>query len=314
MKDPVTWTQFVATFSELLPLLPSHHAIFERIVNDDWDDMPNLLFYGAVGFPISFYVWQIIEGKFGKCSRQECTFQKDCSYIETPFSIEIDLAHPNNAKCFDHVNELIKSIISTKTIMLHRHVIVLHNIDMIQNKTMFRVLLERFSTNALFLCTTHALPSLEPPLRSRFLLTRIPLCTEGEIVAICQRMNIPVYHASHRNILTSLLAADLLKENEKRYEDVATFQYHYPPLGAFLQDNPKPKLEAIRTFSNKACQRNIEFTLLAQDLLSIVPSAYKDLFTRKAAEIEQQLAITNRGREPLYYEWLCCTAFLIDRL
>ncbi len=308
MRNPETWQKFVATFFELLEVLPTHKAIFERVVHDDWEDMPNLLFYGAVGFPIAFFVSQILETKFGKCSRQECIFQKDCSYIETPYTIEVDLAHPSNTKSFDHVSELIKSIISTKTIMLHRHVIILHNIDMIQNRTMFRVLLERFTNNALFLCTTHSVASLEPPLRSRFLLNRIPLCTEEEIHKVCQTLQIPVYHAAHRNILTSLLAADL--ENE----DVATYQYHYPPLGTFVAANPKPKLEAIRTFSNKACQRNIEFSLLAQDLLSIVPLPYKELFVKKAWEIETLLVATNRGREPLYYEWLCCSAFLMNRL
>jgi hypothetical protein len=290
VKDPALWSKFVATFPQFMHNFCSYKKIVDyilKILNDD--EHPNILLYSAVGFPLNL-LWNVVATKhWGQFTKKECTFEKSVTYYETPYFFEIDFQHPNNSRELETIQSLLKTIISTSPIHAPRHVIVCRNIDAVANAYAFRVLLERFSKNATFVCHTHALANIETPLRSRFLEVRVPLFSIDEIKHIFRELGAePV--TNERNIFKALV----------NKEFVATFS---------LPSGPRPTILEIRDFSNRICNNNISFRLLVTELLKRIPESRKHAFVQKAAEIEHRMIQTNLGRKPLYYELLFHVAF-----
>jgi hypothetical protein len=215
-------------------------------------------------------------------------------YLETPYFFEIDFEHPANTKLIDVIQEFVKMVISSACIHTRKHVFVCKNIEVIENKYAFRVLLERYSENAMFVCMTHSISSIEPPLRSRLFHIRVPLFTEDHIkhiVATVQPHSLFDMPWGTRNIFKILF----LMDNEKNMDqNVAT--YNYPDIARIPV---KPSMQCLRDISNKVCNVNVPFPFVVMDLLHRIPEKHKAAFVARAAGIEHMLVQTNQGRRPL---------------
>lgn len=298
MKDPALWSTFVREF----PSIISDYETYTRkstFIQKQYESGTNILLYSSVGFPLDLFLHNVATNMFGEFTKKECCFEKAVTYHETPYFIDIDFNHPSNKKSLDAIGELIKSIISTVCIHSATHLIFCRNIEYIESKYMFRVLLERFNKNARFICTTYAVSTLETPIRSRFLEVRIPLFTMGEIEGIFKRIGVnATYQPASRNILKSIALADM---QEQGHDTSLSCSYNYPLIKSFMEKKTH-NITDIREFANKVCTHCIPFGQVVTDLLQHVSDTQQ--FVRNAADLEHRLAQTNGGRRPLYYEML----------
>lgn len=313
MKNPEPWDRFCLQFDELLPsCLPFHSQLVQNLIAHDWGaDCPNMLFYGAVGFPIPLLLDHMLRAKYGSFTRTACQIASSLDYYETQYFFEFDFHHPNFAKHSNECIELIKQIIQTSCIHRDRHIVVLKNVDGVAHtaKQMFRVLLERYSKQALFICTTNIISALEPPLKSRFMLVRVPLAGEEEVKQIVLRMgySYPTIIRMNRNLYKTLLIIDLLQKDAEVANTEHVCRFHYPPFG----DLPATvTLETVRQYANKISQTNIPLRNIVMDLLDIqkTDQSRYDLI-EIACNAEHMLACTTGGRQILYIEMILCAAF-----
>ena len=184
------WEHFNKHFTEILQkYLPIHNRLLHSM-SGNLEIMPNLLIYGVYGFPLDMLWKEALLKRFNisKFSPITCIWGKDIQYLETPYYIHIDLDNPSIPRDIDVLQDFLKSVITIKNVISERHIIILENIDSFVNKNTnmnaFRVLLERFSKNVWFICTTYRIGKMESPLKSRFYCIRVPLSTETEVRSI----------------------------------------------------------------------------------------------------------------------------------
>lgn len=304
MKNPKLWSKFLELFPKVVATNPRYNSLARYLEQNIGPDVPNILLYGPQGFPINL-LWNVVAtNKFGKFSKKECIFEKTVCYLETTYFIEIDFLHPANMKALDLLNDLIKTIITASCIYNDRHIIVCHNIDNISDIFTFRVLLERYSKNAFFVCTTHSLSSIEAPLKSRFFSIRVPLFTEPEIGQILSTLD-PNFVATKSNLTTrNIFKAIAVVDCPSN--DVGL--YHYPDIQEFF--SKARTILQTREFANKVYCHNVPFPLVVQDILRHIPGPRKPQFVATAADIEHMMVQTNAGRQPIYYERLFAVAIL----
>lgn len=292
------------------------------------EGMPNMLLYGFRQFPIDMLWREAMRRRFGEFTLMPQLYEKLIPYNETPYFFEIDLANPNLPKDLSCLPDLVKTIVSAKCIHSSRHIIVIRNVDCLRDRQPFRVLMERFSQNAVFICTSFKLAALEPPLQSRFFLLRIPAPTMEETRTILALLGTQHDHQDPSKRIEELADLPLLRAialwDAPITENPELLRYHFPPLYAFLQESAAkpPTLEKMRQMSYKIFQANIPLALAAQDILNFLTTTATTTTTKKpkaqshaqanvaraflarAAELERSLAATQKGRAPLYYERL----------
>ena len=303
MKDPLLWQQFVQCFDDVIQQYVDYQNRANLVLSSVTSGC-NVLVFSPVGFPMDLFIKYVATRKFGTFTKRECIFERQVVYQETPFFIEIDFGHPSNRKAIDMVQDLILTVIQSTCIHDDYHLIICKNIDYIDDPYAFRVILERFNKNAKFVCTTTSLSRLEAPIRSRFVVVRIPLFTCSQIQSIMQKIGAhydPHLEQVHcRNIIRCIAIADLAQKGID-VSHVAT--YAYPLVKDFMQKETHTMTD-IREFANKACAHGVPLPLLVQDLLFHIPDSNKRMFLQQASDLEHKLKTTNGGRQPLYYELL----------
>lgn len=142
-------------------------------------DAPNILLYGAYGFPHQKIIEEFIADKFNVklpiAKRKPA--HTGIPYIETDYYIEIDFFHPDFSSDIHHLTEFLLTICQHRCLHMARHIIVLRNIDFFHrnNSQYIRVLFERFYKNVFFICTTCRINKIEAPIQSRMQMYRVPL-------------------------------------------------------------------------------------------------------------------------------------------
>ena len=271
----------------------------------------NLLLFSTIGFPMDLYIDEIIKAKFNLTTiyKNECSWNKNIIYIENQHFFEIDLLNPNMTKDYSLITKLLLYIIKSKN-LVDKHFIIIKNIDLLEKHFFaFRILLEKYSNNVYFLCTTFKLSKIENPIKSRFNLIRLPLFTLTEIKDIFNNLKIPLNkYCTTRNIIQALFIAQV-EINEPELISYEFCNYNYPPLFKFAMEK-KINLNDIRLLSFKCCQYNISISQLTQDLLLTCNDKKKSNFIKNASFIDNYLCKTNKGREPIYIENLLCQYFL----
>jgi hypothetical protein len=290
--------------------LPTHQHIIEFLSTFEVSEMPNVLLHGHQGFPIDCLWEEAFKIRFNleqPLKRVPQVYAKYVPYNDCHYLIEIDLHHPDINKDIVHVSNFIKTIIQTKCIHMPRHIFVLKHIEMLYDEFSFRIILERFSQNAIFICTTNHV-AIGNPLSSRFLHIRVPLPSVDEIDTIVKRCSATDFRdpdgassLKSRDLVRALLSCSLPNT------DTRSNEYSYPPLSGEFP--PNPSIEALRELAYKLCQYNISISDAAQDLICEMrkrkrPGTYIAKFINDASKIDHMFAMSQRGKEPLYMEYL----------
>jgi hypothetical protein len=263
----------------------------------------NVLLYGAVGFPIDIFIDHIIKAKFDLTilHKTECkSANKDIIYNHSPYFIELDLKHPGMSKNPSSLSAFMTNIIKNKNIGSKKHFIIIKNIDLFDNESSisFRIILEKFSSNAYFFCTTNHITKIDAPIKSRFHLIRMPLFTQIEIQNILKKyLNIQshIKDIHSRNIFDVL--HNLEAQNNVLYD--------------FVKNKKKHTLNEIRQLSYQCFQHNITIPEITKNLQKIMTNKTKQIAVIKlAAYYDHILKQTNKGRESIYVEAFLCHIFL----
>ena len=311
------WNYFITRFeSHVLQHLPIHNNIISTlkkfILNGGIYETQNILLYGAPGFPIHL-LWETIFKEIFHTNyyRNTVNWHNKLNYIETPYFFELDMADPNNSKELEVLSTFLKELVQHPCVHSRRHIIIMHNIEKLcarRSSYSFRVLLEKYSANAIFICTTFHYSSIESPLLSRCINIRVPLPTNNEISTIMKSLEL-VHHP-------------LLKSNNCRDIYLTLYVHwmhtHMPEhvtqefcnsdifgLEELLKNKKKNTIEDIRTFVSKISVHDPSISKLTFDILHTISTNKKKLeFIKKATEIDYMCATTEGHRKPLYIELL----------
>jgi hypothetical protein len=277
-----------------------------------------------------------IQASFNKT---EHIWDKSISYVENQYYIEIDLMNPDNMKNIEKITPFLLHIISSKNVKMKKHLIVIKHIDLLSSLYCdFRIILEKYSQNVVFVCTTHFITRIEAPIKSRFSRFRIPLFAFNEICDIFTNylgisMNDYLLEAKTRNIIKAIFIAELERHPANAAAGAAAeilskefVEFNYPPFVEFIRTYNKNKnnLEEIRGLSYKCCQYNISILQITQDFVRLVDygtyymnikgSANSDSLKceiiKIGTDIDYLLSQTNKCKEPLYIENLLCQLLL----
>lgn len=318
------WDFLQEDFGHIIDTYMAYHTVALHAMMGDLSSIPNILIYGVYGLPLELMWKEGLKRRLGiekLADAVKCTWNKDVHYMETPYYIHVDLENPYNTTNIDVLQEFLKTIITTKSILCERHTIVLENIDSIlQNATSrnaFRVLLERFSRNVWFICTTYHASKLEQPLISRFCSIRCPLPTEEQVQSIVEYIDSRCGYCGSgiqikenplplktRNLVRALSTPSCTNNDLAWLSSIM-----FPPVGDYIVNTKEPSIDGIRAVIYKAYQCGISPSILASD---IIDSCIKrgdsnttvSMIVKELSSCEHMLAQSKGMRTLLYMEYM----------
>lgn len=326
---------------EVFPNIINNNKRYRLILENILLSSNNKLLYTPIGFPIDIYLNMLLKKIFNitySFNKAEHTWEKSVTYIENQYYIEIDIMNPENIKNIEKITSFLLHIISSKNVKMKKHYIVIKHLDLLSTLFYdFRIILEKYSHNVVFICTTHFITKLELPIKSRFSTFRIPLFTFDEIQDIFSNhlnisMNDYLLEIKTRNIIKALFISEI--ERHPSSADILTkdfVEFNFPPFVDFIKNYNKNKnnLYDIRSISYKCCQFNVSILQIIQDFIRLVDygtyylnirysykydidnietikNKLKFEIIKTGLDIEYLLTKTNRCKEPLYIENLLC--------
>ena len=309
------WNTIAEQFDTILDFLPYHSRIIKMIthlVQGNIDSATNILLHGQNGFPMNL-IWETVFLKmFGqKYIKKHVMWQNSVSYFETPYFFEIDMSDPYQPKDIEVLSNFIKEIIQHPCVFNQRHIIVMRNIDkgcVYTSGYSFRVLLERFSSNVLFICATTNACVIERPIVSRCITLRVPLATNKQLAAIFTHLGFtfhPLLVKYDCRDLYFALYIHWLHVNTPNSIHENMFKYRVHGFDEFIKNKSTLTIDDIRTFTAKICVHDVSFDAIVHDILQHIRCVDNKMkFTVVAAQIEHLCACTEGYRKPLYVELL----------
>lgn len=326
---------------EVFPNIINNNIRYKLILENILLSSNNKLLYTPIGFPIDIFLNALLKRIFNISStfnKTEHIWEKSITYIENQYYIEIDIMNPENIKNIEKITSFLLHIICSKNVKMKKHYIVIKHIDLLYALFYdFRIILEKYSHNVIFICTTHFITKLEMPIKSRFSTFRIPLFTFDEIQDIFSNylnisMNDYLLEIKTRNIIKALFISEI--ERHPSSADILTkdfVEFNFPPFVDFIKNYNKNKnnLYDIRSISYKCCQFNVSILQITQDFIRLVDygtyylnirysytydidnietikNKLKFEIIKIGLDIEYLLSQTNKCKEPLYIENLLC--------
>jgi hypothetical protein len=257
--------------------------------------------------------------------------------------------NPENIKNIEKITSYLLHIIGSKNVKMKKHYIVIKHIDLLSELFCdFRIILEKYSHNVVFICTTHYITKLETPIKSRFSTFRVPLFTFEEIQDIFSNhlnisMNDYLLETKTRNLVKAIFISDI--ERHPSSGEILTkdfVEFNFPPFVEFIKNYNKNKnnLDDIRGLSYKCCQYNVSILQIIQDFIKLVDygtyylnircshiqqyphhkfddamknnlkNNLKNEIIKIGMDIDYLLSQTNKCKEPLYIENLLCQLLL----
>jgi DNA polymerase III delta prime subunit len=290
------WNLFYIHFLDYLKDLSFYNYIIDQVSNFDIQTSPNILFYGAKGFPHSLLIETAICKKFNLKFPIQKRFPKwkDLfSYAETDYYFELDCFHPEFTTDLNVLIEFLLTISKHKCIHIARHIIVMKNIEFFHNNNSqsLRVIFERFYNNVLFICTTNHINKIELPIQSRMQLIRIPLPKECEQRHLLEKLTKSTkYVYVDRNFVRNLFFT----------EHKLNHVLNYPPIIDFIkQDQSK---EEIRKFSLKLFQQSISTQYVIVDLLTFMKDSNKIDFLYETSKLDHESNYLDHSKVSFYIE------------
>jgi hypothetical protein len=298
MDVDTAWNVFIDKFDTYFEQLPCKKPI-DSLCSAKFAGCPNVLLYSA-GFPVHLVIKNMISQMFGSYSLSPKTIDT-IIFDESVYHFEIDFSLPTQCLELEKINEFVKNIIIHSCIHNDRHIIILHHIDILLRHLgafqMFRVFLERYYNNVIFICTTKKVTQIEAPLLSRFLSIRIPLFTEEQIAHIFTDLglSVPQHIPAHmkRNLSYCIFASCTNYSSNLRY----------PFLRDYFGTTTQPSMEQLRSLTLKLHTYNVSISDLVCDLM-IIYEKKRETILAIGTQIDWMLSSTNSNRRPLYIEYL----------
>lgn len=142
-------------------------------------DFGNMLLYGHDTYMIHMYIRYLIQRNFDVTQLQTKSIQTvinqcDITYLESHYFLEMNLStHLNKEKsCYI---DLIKMVVSSKSVVHKKHLIVLLNFDMLSHvvQNRLRRIIEKSQDTSMFIIQCQHINKIIPELQSRFFSVRV---------------------------------------------------------------------------------------------------------------------------------------------
>ncbi len=309
MNSITYWDLLEKNFKNIIYNNSYLYIKYKFLINND----KNILLYCVYGFPLDILIDQALKEKYNInfINKTECVWEKNVIYYENKFFIELDLMNPSIPKDYSFLTKFILHILKNKNIINKKHLIIIKHINLLKDYySVFKILLESFSNNAYFICTTYFISTIEQAIASRFTSIRIPLFKNNEIIDIFSNyfykpLNINLINNNNRNLILAIFIASV-EDKEPHLITYDFCNFNYPPLYDFIKNFKKNSynINNIRNISYNCFQYNIKISQIIDDILKIIPSKNKANIIKIAADLEHKLILTNKGREPIYIECL----------
>lgn len=225
--------------------------------------------------------------------------------------------------------QFIKDVTSSKKPSNIKHIMILDNIDYINDQQQYKLrrLIEKASVNATFICNCNVLSKIIGPLRSRFVLVRIPMLSNLEkkyiastvldtINSVKEREPLHKYVQRHVETLQDLvciaLSYDTLSDDVNK--SFKAFKFVEKEVKYVLGNIPRYKsstdaITSIRQSVYKIIHYNINHVLVAKMILNTcsTSSVYKKhlhSITNRVAQFDLNLLHINQCKSIHVYESL----------
>lgn len=293
------WNEFYNKYEQILDILPLYKYTCNSIFTNNINNVQNCILYGRKGFPfetlIEYAISKFYSVKYPIYKRYPL-WNDSLPYIETNYYFCIDTEHPEFPKDISSFVEFIKHIVKIKSIYNEKHIIIIKNIDNITNNNtcyIFRILLEKFNNNVLFLCTTHNYQMIEKPLKSRMRFFRLPLPTIEQNKQILKILK-PDFD---KEVYTRNLSLNIFNiEN-----NISEVLFNYPPLLDTFNKNLKP-LE-IRKITYQIFQYKITLAEVIMDCMLMIKDNNKKMkWIEESSIIELQSKNTDNNKTFYFIE------------
>ena len=130
MNDISYYNLVKKNFKDIIYDIEEYLRIFKFIKNYD----NNILLYSVYGFPLDFFIDEILKEKFklNNLIKTEVIWEKSVTYLENQYFFEIDLMNPSIPKDFSFLTKFIIHILKNKTISANKHLIIIKHIDILR--------------------------------------------------------------------------------------------------------------------------------------------------------------------------------------
>jgi hypothetical protein len=136
---------------------------------------------------------------------------------------------------------------------------------------------------------------IEAPIRSRFMMARIPNPTVSDIQAIRAHFGVGTVVSGGPGTRKTLL--------EILFEIHAPIPDDPKQIEQFINQSPLPSFQDIRFFAYRCFQKGIPFAYFCHQLIQHSrPMKHRTRLTQELADLEYKLIQSSKGREPIYYE------------
>ena len=155
-------------------------SLFYKIINTykTFDELPNLLVNGKNGCGKKSRVYTILSNLSNNSiyKKEYIEFDNKIKYFKSEYHVEFDLNHYNlNDKCI--IDNFLKTFCETRNVGFDiPKVVLILNSQLLSkiSQYMLRRIIEKNSKNVRFILVTNNLNKLLEPIKSRFILLRVP--------------------------------------------------------------------------------------------------------------------------------------------
>lgn len=298
------WRQFQEEFPIRAPLVPRINNILHDFASGDISELPPILITGSLDLPLRLLWQEGIRKRFDSphfLKHNPIDFigtESKITYYTNERYILFDLMHPDTNKGISLIYDVLRHHLSSRSLRLEKRIVIIEHIDQILKNRAdvpIQALLDKYTHNTWFICTTHNCKSLSMTLQSRFHTMVVPALTPEECITLIPNHSV---QAENQDQQCGLM-------NNLFYPNIK------PPCWTtqFLEMCQKRCTigtpEFIRKTATHFCQRLVQPSLLVQELLNALGSdRAKHRFTEIATEIEHQNALIRNSLEPICYEKL----------
>jgi replication factor C subunit 3/5 len=171
------------------------NSLFNKMIKNynKFDDLPNILVYGSYGIGKKSRIYSILQHLANdSIYNKEYIIQNDkVKFYKSAYHIEFDLIHYNlNDKCI--LETFLKNFCETRNIGFDiPKIVIFFNAHLLSkiSQYMLRRIIEINSNNVRFIFSLTNLNKLIEPLKSRFILMRIPTPSKNELLKIINKEN-----------------------------------------------------------------------------------------------------------------------------
>jgi DNA polymerase III delta prime subunit len=264
-------------------------------------DLPHLLFYGQDTSLCKAYIYQVLRWGLhyeGDILLKNNTFtinNIDVQYSNTENFIQINFeTHLNKEK--NALIDFIKQVVSQRNVLHSKHIFILWNIEKITHQGQYRLrrIIEKNQEYSLFISFISQYTKLIDPLKSRFLMIRVPCLKSSQKNNIFTSLFQEHNEAIHENKRKSLESTNILKKIDnyctnlediyiyfKSYiihndpdifiKDIKIFNFVDNEINILLKGFNKIKnayelLDITRTFIYKIIHYNIDHSITAKSI------------------------------------------------